>query len=103
VIGTLQAAARCSAGISAGTIPTAYACEFSDALITYEVAFAVDSFALASRVQSEVIMRVTDDCQSMGIKIGTPAIDVRLIQHGDDAVANRVALDRLQTTCDHVG
>jgi hypothetical protein len=30
-----------------------------------------------------------DDCQSMGIKIGTPAIDVRLIQHGDDAVANR--------------
>ena len=38
-------------------------------------------------------MRMTDDCQSMGIKIGTPAVDVRLIQQGDDAVANRMAPD----------
>jgi small-conductance mechanosensitive channel len=93
VIDTLQAAARSSAGIPAGTLPTAYACEFSDALVTYEVAFAVDSFTVASRVQSDVIARVTDDCQRTGIKIGTPAMDVRLIQQGYDAVANRMAPD----------
>jgi small-conductance mechanosensitive channel len=76
VIDALRAAARSSVGIPAGTIPTAYACEFSDALVTYEVAFAVDSFALASRVQSDVITRVTDDCHRMGIKIGTPVVEV---------------------------
>jgi small-conductance mechanosensitive channel len=87
VIDALEAAARASSGTSPGTTPTAYACEFSDALVAYELAFAVDDFTLMAAVQSEVIRRVTDAFQSMGIQIGTPAMDVRIIQHGDAAAA----------------
>jgi small-conductance mechanosensitive channel len=72
---------------AAGTTPRAYACDFADALIAYELAFAVDDFTVASGVQSEVIRRVADAFQSTGIPVGAPATDVRIMQQGNAAVA----------------
>ena len=91
VIDTLQAAARHSSAIASGTSPSAYACRFDDALIVYELAFTVDNFTVSSNVQSEVIRRVAESFQDMGIVVGTPAMDVRLIHGGYAAAAPTMA------------
>jgi small-conductance mechanosensitive channel len=91
VIDTLQAAAGGSAGIAPDTSPVAYACEFIDSLIVYEICFGVDDFALTSTVQSEVIRQVADAFQGAGIPIGTAAMDVRIVRNGVDAHPKRVA------------
>jgi small-conductance mechanosensitive channel len=93
VLDALQAAAGGSSGIAPGTSPTAYACGFTDALVAYELAFAIDDYTRTAGVQSEVIRRVADAFQSRSIHIGSPGLDVRIAQQGDSGVAKSAVLD----------
>ncbi len=79
VIKTLQSAASTSSSIVPGSTPTAYACGLSDALVDYELCFAVDDFAHTADVKSEIIRRVIDALQIEGIQVGTPPANVGLI------------------------
>jgi len=85
VIAALMTAANDSPGIALGTVPLAYACAFSDGLIDYELAFAIDSFALMIGTKSDMLGRIVDSFQAVGIPIGTPAMNVRLIRQGEAA------------------
>jgi small-conductance mechanosensitive channel len=87
VIEALQATAVACPGTAAGTAPTAYACEFDDMLITYELAFAVAHFTSTPGVQSDVIRSIAEKFQSMGIQIGTPPEDIRILQRDRGAEA----------------
>jgi small-conductance mechanosensitive channel len=87
VIGALKAAATGSPNIAHGTTPEAYACAFSDALVIYELAFALESFALVPGVKSEILRRVADAFQGAGIRIGIPLVADPTIQRRDLAVA----------------
>jgi small-conductance mechanosensitive channel len=89
VIEALKAAAADSPDVAHGTIPQAYACAFSDSLVWYELAFALDSFALTPEAKSGMLGRIADTFRNLGIHIGTPATDVRIIQRGDLAVTTR--------------
>jgi small-conductance mechanosensitive channel len=91
VIDTLQAAAASSPGIAPDTSPVAYACEFVDSLVAYEICFGVDDFVLIPTVQSEVIKRVADALQRAGIPIGAAAMDVRIVPNGVDANPKQAA------------
>ena len=86
VIEALIAAATGSPGIAPGTVPLAYACAFSDGLVDYELAFAIDSFALTFGAKSEMLGRIVDTFRGLDIPIGASAMDVRLIRRGDLAV-----------------
>lgn len=87
VIEALQAAAKGTPGMALDTIPTAYASDFNEALITYEIDFAMDDFTLRAEVQSALIQRVTDKLRAMHIAIGRPAFDVRIVQSQADPAA----------------
>lgn len=87
VIEALKAAATGSPDIVHGTIAQAYACAFSDSLVDYELAFAIDSFALSPGAKSEMLGRVADIFRTLDIHIGASAMDVRIIRRGDLAVA----------------
>jgi small-conductance mechanosensitive channel len=80
VIDALQIAASSSHGISPGISPIAYACDFVDSLIAYEIYFGVNDFTLIPQVRSEVIQRVGNALRDEGIPIGAAAIDVRVVQ-----------------------
>ena len=80
VIAALQEAATNSPGLAPRSAPTAYARRFVDALVSYELSFAVDDFTLMDSVQCEVIRRVADTLQMKRIPIGTAATDVRIVQ-----------------------
>jgi small-conductance mechanosensitive channel len=82
VIDALLVAANGAADIAQGSTPLAYACEFSDSLVVYELAFAIDSFALARGARSAVLRCVADSFQDLSIPIGAPATTVRIIQNG---------------------
>lgn len=92
VIEALQTASSGSRGIAPRSTPTACASRFEDALVVYELTFAVDDFTQASDVRSEVIRRVTDTFQSMGIAIGSRAMDVR-VHHVELAAKKSIAPD----------
>jgi small-conductance mechanosensitive channel len=79
VIEALTAAVSGSPSIAVGTVPLAYACAFSDALIDYEVAFAIDSFAHSFTAKSEMIERIADSFRELALPIGAPAMAIRLI------------------------
>jgi len=87
VIEALKVAAAGSPHVSRCTVPQAYACAFSDSLMRYELAFAIDSFALTPDAKSGMLGRIADTFRALGIDIGPPAMDVRIIQRGDLAVA----------------
>jgi small-conductance mechanosensitive channel len=82
VIEALQEAASASPGVAPGSTPVAHACGFVDALIAYELCFAIDDFINTPGVRSEVIKRVIEVLQNKGIPIGAQAMDVRIIRHG---------------------
>ena len=84
VIDTLLAAAG---GNADGTTPVAYVCEFSDSLVVYELAFAIEHFALTRRAKSAMLLRVAQAFQDLAIPIGALATSVRIIQSGDQARA----------------
>lgn len=90
VIKALESAASASLGIASGNKPVAYACGFSDSLVTYRLYFAVESFILTSAVQSEIIIRVTDAFRSEGIQIGALPTDVRIIPNDIEAGTPKV-------------
>jgi len=79
VIDALQAAATGSSGIAPDGTPVAYACGFSDNLVSYELCFGIDDFTLSQGVQSEVIGRVTDTLRIRGIAVGSPPVEVRVL------------------------
>jgi small-conductance mechanosensitive channel len=82
VIEALTAAATGSPNVAQGTFVQAYACAFSDSLMDYELAFAINSFALTPIARSEMLGRISDSLRGLGIDIGAPAIDVRIIHPG---------------------
>jgi small-conductance mechanosensitive channel len=92
VIQALIAAATGSPDIARGTAPQAYACAFTDSLLDYELAFAIDSFALTPGAKSEMIERIANTLRDLDIHIGKPAMDVRIVAKGDLAVATGVPL-----------
>jgi small-conductance mechanosensitive channel len=73
--------------VSRGTVPQACACAFSDSLVDYELAFAIDSFALTPGAKSEMRGRIADAFRGLDIRIGTPAMDVRIVRPSDLDVA----------------
>ena len=83
VIEALKAAATGSPGVVHGTIAQAYACAFSDSRVDYELAFVIDSFALTPGAKSEMLGRIADAFRGLDIRIGAPAMDVRIIRRGD--------------------
>jgi small-conductance mechanosensitive channel len=85
VIDALQIAACRSAGLASGTRPQACACAFFDALITYELTFAVDDFLKTAGVQSVVIGHVADAFRGLGIQIGSPWMERPIIHDGSAA------------------
>ncbi len=80
VLEVLQGAAASSPGITPGSKPQAYACGFSETLVTYGLSFKIDDFIQTADVQSEVVGRVVEAFRGLNIPIGAPAMDVRLIQ-----------------------
>jgi small-conductance mechanosensitive channel len=90
VIGALNKAALDSPDVAHGTIPRAYAWGFSDSLVEYELAFALDNFALTPRAKSDMLGRIASALLDHGIAIGTPAMEVRIIERGDSVAANAV-------------
>lgn len=82
VIEALKMAATGSPDVARGTIAQAYARTFSDSLVDYELAFAIDSFALAPAAKSEMVARIAETFQRLDIGIGAEAVDIRMIpQH----------------------
>jgi hypothetical protein len=70
--------------VSRGTVPLAYACMFSDSLMEYELAFAVDNIAMPPGVESKMIGRIADRFRDLSIPIGGLATDTRIIQRDPD-------------------
>jgi len=83
VIEALKAAATGSPHIVHGTIPQVYACAFSDSLVDYEVAFAINSFAMSPIAKSEMLIRIAEAFRGLEIRIGALTTDVRILQRGD--------------------
>jgi len=79
VIEALIVAATNCPGIAPHLSPTAYACGFSDTLVTYELYFGIEDFTLTPGVQSEVIRRVIDALQVRTIPIGNPPTEVCIV------------------------
>lgn len=79
VLEALISAAIASPGISPQMTPTAYACGFEDAVISYEVCFGIHDFTSVPDVQSCVVQKIADTLQGRNIAIGSPAIGVRLV------------------------
>jgi small-conductance mechanosensitive channel len=79
VLEALKSAAIASPGISPQMTPTAYACGFEDAVISYELCFGIDNSTSVPDVQSCVVQKITDTLQGRNIAIGGPAIAVRLV------------------------
>jgi small-conductance mechanosensitive channel len=96
VIDALKTAAVGSPMVACGTIPQAYACAFSDSLMEYEVAFAIDNFGLTPGAKSDILGRVTDAFRGLDIRIGASAMDVRIIQQSGRDVATG-AKDKTQS------
>ena len=87
MIDALKTAAVGSPMVACGTIPQAYACAFSDSLMEYEVAFAIDNFGLTPGAKSDILGRVANAFRGLDIRIGASAMDVRVIQQGGRDVA----------------
>ena len=84
VIEALQSAAGASGGIAARSTPTAYARGFEDALVEYELTFAIDDFTQIYTVRSDVILRVVEALQKSQIAVGSGCMDVRMIQRDEE-------------------
>ena len=79
VLEALLAAGAGCAVLAHGTAPQAYACAFSENLITYELAFVVDSFALTPEVRSDMVGRIATAFRDARIGIGPQAMDIRIM------------------------
>jgi small-conductance mechanosensitive channel len=86
VIEVLGAAAKSSTHLAHGTTPRAFARSFSDSQVEYELAFALESFGKPLGATSDIIVRIADAFRGLGIAIGAPAMDVRIIHPADQPV-----------------
>jgi small-conductance mechanosensitive channel len=80
VIGVLEAAGNAEGGATDKLDAKAYAIEFSNSLVSYELAFVVGEFARAPAVRSAVIQHVTDALRARAIPVGIIATDVRILR-----------------------
>lgn len=83
VIAMLAAAANGSPELSHGTLPLAYACEFSESVVVYELAFSIDSYARTPTARSDMLLRVAEGFRGMGVRIGASATYIRIVAGGD--------------------
>jgi small-conductance mechanosensitive channel len=83
VIAALATAATDRSDVARGAVPQAYACAFSDTLADYELAFAIDSFALTPGAKSAMLVRIADAFREQDIPIGPPAMDIRIVRRDD--------------------
>jgi small-conductance mechanosensitive channel len=97
VIEMLKSVAAGNADIAHGTTPQAYACAITDSLVSYELAFAIDSFAMTPTAKSEMISRIAEGLGGMSVHIGKPAMDVRILAPADREGADNM----LRGTPDH--
>lgn len=81
----LAAAAKSPAGPE-GAPALAYACEFSDSVVVYEVVFPIDGYATMPFARSDMLLRVAEGFRSIGVRIGASATDIRLVAGGDAAL-----------------
>jgi small-conductance mechanosensitive channel len=86
VIAMLVAAATGSPVLSHGTVPIAYACEFSESVVVYELAFSIDSYAKTLIARSDMLVRVAEGFRGMGVRIGASATDIRIVAGSDAAL-----------------
>ncbi len=89
VIETLITAASANPDIIKGTVPGAFACEFLDSVVVYELNFAIDSFALVPGMKSGMLSRIADAFHGADIRIGAPTMDVRLVGGDQFQVATK--------------
>jgi small-conductance mechanosensitive channel len=94
VIDILQTAASCAGGIAAEAAPLAYACQFADGLIEYELVVASESYTQMYRVRSEVIGQMVQALDAADIRIGAPPTDVRIVNRSDGVAAELARVDR---------
>jgi small-conductance mechanosensitive channel len=93
VIEALKTAATASPAVVQGILPQAYAYAFSDSVVNYELAFAIDNFALSQSAKSDMLAGVADAFRGLGIRIGPPAvIEASKIPSSENAIATS-ALD----------
>lgn len=78
VIAALESAAAASAHLAHGTTARAYARGFLDAVVEYELAFPIESFAVTPDARSDMVARIIEGCAGLGIAIGAPGFDVRI-------------------------
>lgn len=87
VIEVLEAAALGIPGLAPGITPVAYARAIGDSVVQYELWFAIEDFADALSIQSNVVRRLVDELNRVGIPIGSAATDVRIIPRHSQALA----------------
>jgi small-conductance mechanosensitive channel len=79
VIDALKRAATGCADLAHGTAPQVHACGVPDSVMRCELAFPIDSFALTPGAKSAMLTRIADLFNGLGIYIGAPATDTRII------------------------
>ena len=79
VIEALMAVATASPDLAHGTTPLAIASDFSDCVMDYKLAFAVESFAQIIGAKSDMLVRIADAFKLQGIGIGSPAMQVQMV------------------------
>lgn len=87
----LQVAARGALGLAPGVAPIAYARGIEDSVVHYELCFAIEDFADALVIQSEVIKRLVDELNRRAIPMGPAPTDVRIIPRAAASMRPRVA------------
>jgi small-conductance mechanosensitive channel len=80
VLSALTAAAEASPDVARGTVPLAYARMFSDSLMEYELAFAVNNFAVIQAVTSDMLTRIAGSFGALDIHIGALPMEVRIME-----------------------
>ncbi len=82
VIAALQDAAYASPDIARGTAPLALACGITGSEMAYQLAFAVDNFAMMMAARSDMLSRIAEALPRQGIVIGPLATQVQIVPAG---------------------
>ena len=78
VTAALLLAARGAPGLARDILPVVYARGFADSLVKYELCFAIEDFADAPLIQSDIVTRMVEELNRAGITIGTLPTEVHL-------------------------
>jgi small-conductance mechanosensitive channel len=63
---------------AAGGASQAFVCDFADSLVTYELAFPVDTFAETRGARSAMLIRIAETFRAQSIPIGSLPLQVRV-------------------------